>query len=75
VAKQDGHVFTSAEVVTDTTRKLRISLDACNGDGAQSLPAAASSGPTGQSASRLPMATTAGASDWKRSSPRSAPHA
>jgi ribosomal protein S18 acetylase RimI-like enzyme len=40
VAKPDGLVFTPAEAVTDTTRKLRISLDACNGDGAHTLPAA-----------------------------------
>jgi hypothetical protein len=33
-------VVTAAEAVTDTTRKLGISLDACNGDGAQTLPAA-----------------------------------
>jgi hypothetical protein len=33
-------VVTAAEAVTDTTRKLRTSLDEYNGDGAQTLPAA-----------------------------------
>jgi AhpC/TSA family len=75
VAKQDGLVFTPAEAVTDTTRKLRISPDACNGDGPTRCPPQRrpSSGPTGRSASRLPLATTV--SGRTRPSPRCAPQA
>jgi peroxiredoxin len=40
VAKRYGLVFTATEAVSDTMRKLGISLDEYNGDGAQTLPAA-----------------------------------
>lgn len=74
VAKQYGLVFTAAEAVIDTTRKLGISLDEYNRAGAQTLPAAATFivGPDGRSASRrlwrLPLARRAGAGP-RRSAP------
>jgi peroxiredoxin len=40
VANRYGLVFTATEAVSDTTRKLGISLDEHNGDRAQTPPAA-----------------------------------
>jgi hypothetical protein len=58
VAKQDGLLFTAAESVTDTMRKLGISLDEYNGDGAQTLRHTAEGRPMGIASPRANRRTS-----------------
>jgi hypothetical protein len=77
VAKQYGLGYTAAEAVTDTMRKLGISLEGVRRAGPQTLPAATTFivGADGAICFAAPLAATAGTSGRTRSAPRSAPEA
>ena len=66
VAKHDGLVFTPAEAVTAQRASWGSRSTRATGIGPRRWPPQRrpSSGPTGRSASRLPLATTAGQAEW-----------